>query len=406
MSKNSLSEKYRLLFPYLDERTKRMVCAADAKAIGHGGVKQVEEASGLSRMTITKGKKELEGENVTQDTDANNQQDSRIRKEGGGRKKLIDQQQSLKQDLESLVDPYTRGDPESPLKWTTKSLRKLEAELKARSYNISYVTVKNLLKEMGYSLQSQAKVKEGKGHPDRDSQFRYINNHAKKFLETEDPVISVDTKKKELVGDFKNQGREYRPKGDPIETSAYDFPSLAEAKAIPYGVYDIAKDEGWVSVGIDKDTAMFAVNSIRNWWHKMGTPLYSNAGRLLITADNGGSNGSKNRLWKKCLQDFANETGLDITVCHFPPGTSKWNKIEHSLFSFITMNWRGHQLLSLQTIINLINAVKTNKGLKVKAELDQGSYEKGIKVSDDQMKEINCQKHEFHGDWNYTISPA
>lgn len=401
-TQDSLKQKYDLLFPHLNEKTKRMVCAADAKALGHGGVKQVHEASGLSRVSINNGRKELENARK-QEGEVSSE---RIRKEGGGRKPLTEQQQTLKQELENLISPYTRGDPENPLKWTTKSLRKLEAELKERSYKISYVTVKALLKEMGYSLQSQAKVKEGKGHPDRDSQFQYISKKAKEFLEMGKPVISVDTKKKELIGDFKNEGREYRPKGDPIETSAYDFPSLSEAKAIPYGIYDVGENAGWVSVGIDKDTAMFAVNSIKSWWYKMGRVQHGHAKDLLITADNGGSNGSKNRLWKKCLQDFADETGLRITMSHFPPGTSKWNKIEHRLFSFITMNWRGHQLTSLQAVINLINSVKTKKGLKVKAELDNNSYEKGVKVSEEKMQQINLQKHEFHGDWNYTIQPT
>lgn len=403
MSHVSLEEKYNLLFPHLDEKTKRMVCAADAKAIGHGGVTQVKNASGLSRMTINKGKKELESNFTEEDTSGKSTK--RIRREGGGRKKLTEKHESLIRDLESLVDPYTRGDPENPLKWTTKSLRKLQNELQAKSYQISYVKIKDLLSEMGYSLQSQAKVREGKNHPDRDSQFRYINNKAKEFLQSAKPVISVDTKKKELVGDFKNGSREYRPKGDPIKTNAYDFPSQSLGKAIPYGVYDVGENKGWVSIGKDKDTAMFAVNSIRNWWYKMGKPLYEKTDHLLITADNGGSNGSRNKLWKKCLQEFANETGLNITMCHFPPGTSKWNKIEHRLFSFITMNWRGHQLVAYQTIVNLIKSVKTNKGLKVEAELDENEYEKGIKVSDKEMKSLNIEPHDFHGDWNYTIKP-
>ena len=403
MSHVSLEEKYNLLFPHLDEKTKRMVCAADAKAIGHGGVTQVKNASGLSRMTINKGKKELESNFTEEDTFGKSTK--RIRREGGGRKKLTEKHESLIRDLESLVDPYTRGDPENPLKWTTKSLRKLQNELQAKSYQISYVKIKDLLSEMGYSLQSQAKVREGKNHPDRDSQFRYINNKAKEFLQSARPVISVDTKKKELVGDFKNGSREYRPKGDPIKTNAYDFPSQSLGKAIPYGVYDVGENKGWVSIGKDKDTAMFAVNSIRNWWYKMGKPLYEKTDHLLITADNGGSNGSRNKLWKKCLQEFANETGLNITMCHFPPGTSKWNKIEHRLFSFITMNWRGHQLVAYQAIVNLIKSVKTNKGLKVEAELDENEYKKGIKVSDKEMKSLNIEPHDFHGDWNYTIKP-
>src|SRR6056297_1465905 len=402
MSHVTLKEKYTLLFPHLDEKTKRMVCAADAKALGRGGMTQVEKASGLSRMTINKGKKELEYSRGEAPSDKGRQ---RIRREGGGRKKLTEKYQALKSDLEALVDPYTRGDPENPLKWTTKSLRKLQSELQAKSYQISYVKIKDLLSEMEYSLQSQAKVKEGKDHPNRDSQFRYINDKTKEFLQSSRPVISVDTKKKELVGDFKNGGREYRPKGDPIKTNAYDFPSQSSGKAIPYGVYDVGENKGWVSVGKDKDTAMFAVNSIRSWWYKMGKPRYEGTHHLLITADNGGSNGSRNKLWKKCLQEFANETGLNITMCHFPPGTSKWNKIEHRLFSFITMNWRGHQLIAYETIVNLISSVRTEEGLRVKAELDENEYEKGIKVSNKEMEALNIDRHEFHEDWNYTIKP-
>lgn len=406
MTHESLEEKYRLLFPHLDERAKRLVCAADANSIGFGGVTEVQKASGFSRVTITKGKKELEAE-TTQASSSENlkTKPKRVRKEGGGRQKITTKQPSLPQALDSIVDPYTRGDPETPLKWTTKSLRKIQKELQKQDYQISYVKVQELLGELGYSLQAQAKVKEGKDHPDRDEQFQYINDTANKFLESQAPVISIDTKKKELIGDFKNGGREYRPKGDPIETNAYDFPSQATGKAIPYGVYDVGENAGWVSVGMDKDTAMFAVNTIRSWWYKMGQPLYKDAHHILITADNGGSNGSKNKLWKKCLQEFVNETGLIITMCHFPPGTSKWNKIEHRLFSYITMNWRGHQLLSYETVINLISSVKTEKGLNVEAKLDHREYEKGIKVSDEEIKNLNLKRHEFHGDWNYTIKP-
>lgn len=401
MNTQKLEEKYRLLFPHLDEKAKRMVCAADAKTLGHGGVTQVKNASGLSRVTINKGRKELENEEAFQFRSKD-----RIRKEGGGRKKITENQPTLNEALETLVSPGTRGDPESPLKWTTKSLRKLEDELKAQSYTISYGKVKELLTEMGYSLQAQAKVKEGKNHPDRDKQFGYINNTSKEFLASGNPVISVDTKKKELVGDFKNEGREYRPKGDPIKTNAYDFPSQSSGKAIPYGVYDMGENAGWVSIGKDKDTAMFAVNSIRNWWYKMGQPIYEGVEHLMITSDNGGSNGSRNKLWKRCLQEFANETGLTITMCHFPPGTSKWNKIEHRLFSFITMNWRGHQLISYETIVNLINSVRTKNGLIVNAELDEKEYEKGLKVSDKELQNLNLEKHQFLGDWNYTIKPG
>jgi len=406
MDKDSLEEKYRMLFPHLDERSKRMICAADAKALGHGGVTRVEKASGLSRVSINNGKKDLEQTPLESSSSTGAQgSKKRIRKEGGGRHKLIQNQPSLAMDLEALVAPHTRGDPETPLKWTTKSLRKIEKELKNKNYQISYGKVRDLLSELGYSLQAHAKVEEGKDHPERDTQFQYINAKAEEFLEAAQPVISVDTKKKELVGDFKNGGREYRPKSEPIETNAYDFPSQAVGKAIPYGVYDMGENTGWVSVGKDKDTAMFAVNSIRSWWYKMGKPLYENAGSLLITADNGGSNGSKNKLWKKCIQELADETGLEITLCHFPPGTSKWNKIEHRLFSFITMNWRGHRLLSYETIINLIATVKTKNNLEVKASIDENEYEKGIKVSHEEINNLNMARHELHGDWNYTIKP-
>lgn len=401
MDAEKLQEKYSLLFPHLDEKSKRMVCAADARALGHGGVTKVEDASGLSRVTIKKGREELEGNEET----SSYKSESKIRKEGGGRKKVTQNQPNISQALEALVSPNTRGDPESPLKWTTKSLRKLENELKAQSYTISYGKVKQLLSDLGYSLQAQAKVKEGKNHPDRDKQFNYINDQTKAFLSSGNPVISVDTKKKELVGDFKNEGHEYRPKGQPIETNAYDFPSLSSGKAIPYGVYDMGENNGWVSVGKDKDTAMFAANSIRSWWEKMGKPVYGEVKHLMITADNGGSNGSRNKLWKRCLQEFANDTGLTITMCHFPPGTSKWNKIEHRLFSFITMNWRGHQLISYESIVNLINSVKTKQGLTVNAELDEEEYEKGIKVTDQELDKLNLEKHEFLGGWNYTIKP-
>lgn len=395
-----LKKKYKKILPFLNERDKRLVTAADAGSIGFGGITIVSRASGLSRVAITKGKKELKGMPKIVKTQM------RIRKQGGGRKKANEKQKGINKELERLINPHTLGDPMSPLLWTSKSLRKLSNELKEKSYEVSYVTVGEILKKFGYSLQANLKTKEGKSHPDRDKQFEYINEQAEIFLGAKYPVISVDTKKKELIGDFKNQGKEWRPKKEPIKVKIYDFPSQSKGRAIPYGIYDIAYNEGWVNVGVDKDTAKFAVGSIRSWWDTMGKIRYSKTKKLLINADGGGSNSSRSRLWKKELQEFANQTGIEITVCHFPPGTSKWNKIEHRMFAHITMNWRGKPLTSHETVINLIGATKTKTGLKIKARLDKTNYEKGIKVSDDEMKKLNIKRHQFHGDWNYTILPV
>jgi hypothetical protein len=329
----------------------------------------------------------------------------RVRRPGGGRKKTVFKDPTLKADLESLIEPLTRGDPESPLRWTAKSVRNLTEELKAMGHSTSHRMVAELLHEMKYSLQGNKKNVEGSSHPDRNAQFEYINEGVKAHIASGQPAISVDTKKKELVGSFKNSGRELRKKGDPEQVLVHDFPIPGNGKAAPYGVYDLGQNAGWVSVGIDNDTAAFAVETIRRWWYSMGREVYPNAEKLLITADSGGSNGSRVRLWKTELQNLSDETGMAIAVSHLPPGTSKWNKIEHRLFSFITQNWRGKPLVSHEVIVNLIAATKTRTGLTVRAGLDTGSYPKGIKISDKQLAQINIKRHDFHGDWNYTIGP-
>jgi hypothetical protein len=330
-----------------------------------------------------------------------------IRRPGGGRKKTAETDATLRKDLEALVEPTVAGDPQSRLRWTSKSLRKLATELQAMGHETSHRMVGVLLSEAQYSLQANRKsVEEGKRHPDRDGQFRYINEQVERFQRDQQPVISVDTKKKELVGDFKNGGKEWRPKGQPEQVRVHDFLIEENGKAAPYGVYDMTHNAGWVSVGIDHDTASFAVRTIRRWWQVMGRGVYPKAKELLITADSGGSNGSRIRLWKWELQKWANVTGQSITVCHLPPGTSKWNKIEHRLFSYITMNWRGRPLISLATIVSLIASTRTKTGLRVRCELDKGRYPKGIKIPNEQMAKINLQRHSFHGDWNYTIHPA
>ncbi len=354
-------------------------------------------ATGISQETIRKGIAELRaGERL---------QPGRVRKPGGGRKPLTEVDPSLLKDLERLVDSDCRGDPESLLRWTSKSVRHLSEGLRERGHRVHFTTVAQLLRGLGYSLQANVKTREGKQHPDRDAQFRYINTVAKRAVDQHEPVISVDTKKKELVGDFKNAGREWRPKGQPELVRVHDFRDKQLGKAIPYGVYDIGSDQGWVNVGIDHDTAQFAVNSIRSWWEHLGQDRYPKATRLQITADCGGSNGNRTRLWKVELQKLADQTGLEIAVCHLPPGTSKWNRIEHRLFSFITMNWRGKPLVSLETIINLIGATTTSTGLEVYARLDPGAYPDKIKVPDTDLKTINLHGDEFHPEWNYRIKP-
>lgn len=355
-------------------------------------------ASGVSLSTIWRGLRELKKAGRRMDS-------ARIRRLGGGRKNLRDAEPRLVADLDSLVEPTTRGDPKSPLRWTCKSLRVLTGQLQMMGHSISYPTVGALLRQAGYSLQANRKTKEGSQHPDRNAQFEHINEIVRQQQKTGQPVISVDAKKKELVGNFKNGGREWLPKGKPRRVRVHDFIEPEKGKATPYGVYDLTKNAGWVSVGIDHDTSAFAVNSIRRWWRTMGRQAYPKTRSLLITADSGGSNGARRRLWKWELQKFATETGLSITVCHFPPGTSKWNKIEHRLFSFISRNWRGQPLVSLAVIVSLIAATRTSKGLKVRCELDPGRYPEGEKITDAQLSSINIRRDPFHGDWNYTIRP-
>lgn len=391
--------RFKTLDPVLDERGRRRFAAAEALAAGYGGVTAVSRATGIARSTINRGLAELRDETVLAVPP------DRVRRAGGGRKSLTATDGTLLADLQALVEPVTRGDPMAPLLWTAKSLRKLAAELQTRGHRIGHNVVAKLLRELGYSLQANRKTLEGASHPDRDAQFNYINDQVKAALAAGQPAISVDTKKKELVGDFKNNGRDYRPKGDPEKVRVHDFKIPELGRAAPYGVYDIADNTGWVSVGIDHDTASFAVNSIRRWWQTMGRKRYPNAKRLTVSADGGGSNGSRVRLWKIELQALANELDIDITVCHLPPGTSKWNKIEHRLFSFITQNWRGRPLVSYQTIVQLIAATTTKAGLTVRSELDTNLYPKGRKVADADMNALNLQRHTFHGDWNYTIKP-
>jgi transposase len=397
MDVDTLQTKYTALAPALTERSRRLWAATEARALGHGGIALVERATGISRSTIQRGIRELEsGEAVDPD---------RTRKPGGGRKRVVDQDDGLLADLEALVEPTAAGAPDSPLRWTTKSVRRLQTELEAMGHAVSHRVVAEILHDLDYSLQANQKKREGTAHPDRDAQFRYINDQVRRCQKKACPAISVDTKKKELVGDFKNSGREWRPKGNPEPVRVHDFLIPGQGKAIPYGIYDLQRNEGWVSVGIDHDTGSFAVNAIRSWWKGMGRPAYGAVPALLITADSGGSNGSRLRLWKWELQKFANRTGLSITVCHFPPGTSKWNKIEHRLFSHIAMNWRGKPLVSLATIVSLIGSTRTTTGLRVRTEIDQGSYPSGVFVTDDQMASLNLRRHRFHGDWNYTIHP-
>ncbi len=395
----SVSTRYKSLNPTFDERSRRFWAAAEALSAGRGGVISVSRATGISRTTIYQGIKDLKNPQGFQDTL------TRTRKPGGGRKKTVDINPQVRNALEALVEPITRGDPESPLRWTCKSLRILAKELKDQGYSVSHRMVGELLHEMGYSLQANRKTSEGKQHPDRNLQFEFINLLVEENLAKGNPVISIDAKKKELVGNFKNVGREWCPKGVPEQVNVYDFLSGAKGRATPYGIYDIGKDEGWVNVGADKDTAVFAVESIRRWWNAMGQANYPGATELIITADGGGSNGSRIRLWKTQLQDFCNEIRIPIAVSHFPPGTSKWNKIEHRLFSFISINWRGKPLTSFEVILNLISSTTTKSGLTVKAVIDLNKYPKGIKVSDAQMRMLDISHNEFHGEWNYTLRP-
>jgi Rhodopirellula transposase DDE domain len=390
--------RYEALRPVLDEQGRRRFASAEARAAGHGGVSAVARITGIARSTIGRGLTELR--------EAGAPPPGRVRRPGGGRKPLSVTDPSLLDDLRRLVEPTTRGDPDRPLLWTAKSLRNLTAGLCALGHRVCHNTVGTLLRTLGYSLQANRKTREGANHPDRDAQFGYLNERVKAALAADEPAISVDTKKKELIGDFKNGGREWRPRGEPEAVRVHDFLIPGLGRAVPYGVYDIGENAGWVSVGIDHDTASFAVNAIRRWWQLMGRARYPNATRLTITADSGGSNGARLRLWKRDLQKLADELGLTISVCHLPPGTSKWNKIEHRLFSFITQNWRGKPLVSHHVMIQLIAATTTKTGLKVHCELDPNTYPAGVKVTDAEIARINLQRHDFHGDWNYTIMPS
>jgi transposase len=391
-----LAAKFGTIFPHLDERQRRLLMGAEARALGHGGIRLVARAAGVREATVSLGVDEL---------DSGTGPLGRARRPGGGRKRAAVLDPGLRPALLALVEPEERGDPMSPLRWTTKSTRTLAGELTRQGHRVGADTVSDLLREEGFSLQGNAKTIEGQRHPDRDAQFRYINEQVKAHQGTADPVISVDTKKKENVGEFKNGGREWRPKGQPAATRTHDFPDEQLGKAIPYGVYDLAANAGWVNVGTDHDTAAFAVESIRRWWNAAGRAACPGARRLLITADAGGSNGYRTRAWKAELAAFALQAGLTVTVCHFPPGTSKWNRIEHRLFSHITMNWRGRPLTSHEVIVNTIAATTTRTGLTVRAELDPGSYPAGVKVSDEQMAGLPLDRHDWHGDWNYTLRP-
>lgn len=390
--------KLKSILGCLDERQRRLVLAAEANALGRGGVARVAEAAGVTRATIAKGQRELrEGQQL---------EGGRVRRPGGGRKRSRSKQPKLVPALMALVDPETRGDPESPLLWTSKSTRSLAQELQKDGFDVSHNLVSELLKELGFSLQAVRKTREGGNNPDRDAQFNYLNARVQEHLMAGMPVVSVDCKKKELVGDFKNAGREWQPKGQPEEVRVHDFVDPVLGKAIPYGVYDVGRNLGWVSVGVDHETSAFAVETLRRWWQTMGQTTYPHANRLLICADGGGSNGSRVRLWKAELAKLAAETGLEIAVSHLPPGTSKWNKIEHRLFAYITMNWRGRPLVSHEVIVQLIAATKTREGLQVHAELDPGSYPTSIKVSDAEFAALPIVRDKFHGEWNYTILPT
>jgi DDE family transposase len=393
-----IRRRYRMALPFLDERGRRLFAANEAMALGHGGVQAASTATGVARSTIGRGLKEL--------SSGRNEIGAYTRRPGAGRKRATELMPQLLPTLQKVIDGAIRGDPEAPLRWVSRSQRNIAAELQRRGFEVSQKLVGQLVKQLGYSMRANAKTREGTHHPDRDAQFQYINAQVSAALAAGEPAISVDTKKKELVGDFKNGGRELRRRYDPEPVAVHDFEIPENGKVAPYGVYDIANNEGWVNVGIGPDTAAFAVESIRRWWFGLGGKRFLKARRLLITADAGGSNGVRLRLWKLELQRFADETGLAITVTHHPPGTSKWNRIEHQLFSFISQNWRAKPLVSYQVIISLIAATKTDTGLVVRASLDDHPYEKGVKVSDEQMRTINLSPHAFHGDWNYTISPC
>lgn len=390
---NIIKARIDSVLPMLNEQQRRIYLSAEAKSIGWGGKSKISQLSSVTRRTIAKGEEvEIFLKN-------------RIRKEGGGRKKIVEQQPEIQQIIEDLVSPHTLGDPMNSLIWTSKSLRKISAELAVCGYEVSHELVRKSLISLGYSLQANKKTKEGGESPDRDAQFIFINETAKEFAQTGDPVISVDCKKKELIGEYKNNGQEWTPVKNPTEVNVYDFIDKTNGKACPYGVYDIQNNCGWVNVGVSSDTATFAVSTICDWWKQEGSVLYSGSNRLYINADGGGSNGSRNHLWKAELQRFSNESGLNLHISHFPPGTSKWNKIEHRLFAYISKNWRAKPLTSLMVIVSLINATTTTKGLKVKANLDERIYTTGIKVTEEEKNKLNIQRNDFHGEWNYTISP-
>jgi len=393
-----IKARIEAVLPMLNERQTRIYLSAEAQSIGWGGKSKIAQLSSVARRTISKGEIEslLKEDNTPQ---------ARIRKEGGGRKKAIEHQPEILQAIENIVSPHTMGNPMNPLIWTSKSIRKITAELLVLGYKVSHEVVRQCLIELGYSLQANKKTKEGGASPDRDAQFEYINKTAKEFAESDDPVISVDCKKKELVGEYKNNGQEWTPTKNPTEVNVYDFIDKTNGKASPYGVYDIQNNRGWVNVGTSSDTATFAVSTIRDWWEQEGSILYPSSNRLYINADGGGSNGSRNHLWKSELQQFSNESGLSIYVSHFPPGTSKWNKIEHRLFAYISKNWRAKPLTSLLVIISLIGATTTTTGLKVRANLDEKIYLTGVKVTEREKEKLNIVRNHFHGEWNYVIAP-
>ena len=391
-----LEKKFAHLWPHLNERSRRMVAATEAVQLGYGGVSQVSRACGMSRMTITKGIRELKVKPMPAE---------RIRRPGAGRPTLLKQDPDLSRVLESLVEPLARGDPQSPLRWTCKSTRALASELRSQKHPVSHEKVAQMLRDMDYSLQGNRKTEEGKNHPDRDAQFRYLNAQIRQALAQQRPVVSVDTKKKELIGNFENSGRQWRKQKSPQRVNGHDFPASTVPRAYPYGIYDLGRNTGFVNVGTDHDTGAFAVASIKGWWRFEGNRLYPGTSQLLITADGGGSNGYRLRLWKLELQKLADVTGLSVMVCHFPPGTSKWNKVEHRLFSFISSNWRGEPLRDYETIVRLIARTTTVKGLRVTCRLDHRKYPAGRKVTDDEMASVNLKPKRFHGEWNYTIHP-
>lgn len=394
---DALYQKLALVLPYLDERARRLVAASEAKSLGFGGISKVSRATGLSRKAISKGIDELEsGENIAP---------GRIRRTGAGRKRVTVYDPKICYALTNLIEPVTRGDPESPLRWTCKSTRTIALQLSKRGHPVSHTKIAQILHAQGYSLQSNRKMEEGADHPDRDAQFRHINKLVKRAMKAKDPVISVDTKKKELIGNYDNSGQQWLPAKNPKKVNGHDFPHPDIPRAYPYGVYDLGQNSGFVNIGTDHDTGAFAVASIRGWWRSEGKRLYLRTTKLLITADGGGSNGYRLRLWKVELQKLANETGLSIQVCHFPPGTSKWNKVEHRLFSFISSNWRGEPLKDYETVIKLISKTTTAKGLKVKCRLDRRKYPTGRKISVEEMNEVNMKRDAFHGEWNYIIMP-